>query len=1319
MLAGTAIAALLALAPRLPAAAQETLAAVVIRGPSNGTPAGATPLIPGQRVQSPAGTWTEIAFADGTSVVLEPGAAFTLLGVARDPATGRLVVRARSDRGRVRVSTSDGVEMLLVTPGAELRIVQAAAVVQAGPGEGSATLVSGRSLVVRRADGSEEVVRRPGFAVAFDAGGPQRRTRGQLAAAVDPFAPVERREVGAEQPVTVQGTAAVTQGNPSGPVLEGRRLAARDTTTQQRNGSERQETPTPEVNLPLTPTPITTPTPTPTPIITPTPAPAPIVTPTPTPIERRSGGSFDLAQGVLGGGAVNGSELAAGGAIITRSTSQNFNADVDPSSPEQLQVTGIEARQPFGTARVRILPPLAGAPGLAGSPQNGTGSRRDTGVVTVGARTDVVGGFFSNLTSSNLAPNGQAVFDAVAPAGGVTLNAFSAPFLVGANGSGPFANIVETPRIGLGDAGTPAATIYTFSFGVGGGEPVDVLGTPRPRQASYLFPDLSLVNGGQFATTAAFVAAMGAAIARNAIAPDSPSIIQIDNRQIDVLGTERSRFGLYRFPDGTLVNGQAIGTDSGFVAAMAAALQRNGLRPDTMNVTTLANVAVYRGSALYELGLLSNPVQPLIRPRQDARLPDGTEVDASSLPPDFSPTRAADDGRISLLASGSALLVYSAETPLPALQVTRPTTVSGQGGVQPRFNPCGDASVCQGVLPQGRTVFVLDAVVPANDPGVTSGRFQGGERFLAIGGTPIPPAAEGLPGMAAGTVARFAVSDGIHPQGGFRVDETVATQFVAPGDEGQPRAFNRFNAFRPDETFANRPADPLARPTGRGDTHLLVIAREAGTPRSAGPALALRSDLEVTASGLSSFSVSVGGIDRYTPRAGGAESLVLSGATVGSARLDAGRASQAILSAFGSLGTDATGAGEHMFPVTRADRPRLGDQIGTFLVGEADVRAGEPVADLARAAEVQRGNVAAIYGDDAYDFAFTRLATNVGTPSAPTLPFGPLPITGPNGSPLPDGGRLRGFATGVVESVTSGSIALFSVSTPINGDMTITPFAAMGGREFEATISLQPLALGEIPIDLAAALAPEGRREVRTVRIGPDPAHGSQPRTAVASPATFGGIAPGRAALASVDNDLLRGVRRQDNSPAAVQRDDTGRITREGLPSSNEHLAWGYFLGDVANEANGTRRDHISLGFWVAGRPVDVGTLETLRGASTYGGGMIGTVAEARAQGSTLRTVAGDFTKTWNFTERRGSMTAHFDQRSFSITNSAMPAGSATFAGSGAADGRIMSVQGGFFHNPATGGTLSATNHPQAVGGIFGVRGTGYGANGVFVGQRR
>src|ERR1051326_6237488 len=77
------------------------LTAVVLYGSSSrlSAPVTSVPLVPGLRVQSAARSWSELAFSDGTSLVLEPGADFTLRGIERDRG-GRLIIRGASDRGR-------------------------------------------------------------------------------------------------------------------------------------------------------------------------------------------------------------------------------------------------------------------------------------------------------------------------------------------------------------------------------------------------------------------------------------------------------------------------------------------------------------------------------------------------------------------------------------------------------------------------------------------------------------------------------------------------------------------------------------------------------------------------------------------------------------------------------------------------------------------------------------------------------------------------------------------------------------------------------------------------------------------------------------------------------------------------------------------------------------------------------------------------------------------------------------------------------------------------------------------------------------------
>src|SRR5215472_16014678 len=106
------------------AEAQPPLTAVILHGastrPGSAQPGTPTVLTPGVRIESPRTSWTEIAFSDGSSIVLDPGADFTLQGIEKDPDTGHLVIRAASGRGRLRIETSDKVDVLLSTPGAQV-----------------------------------------------------------------------------------------------------------------------------------------------------------------------------------------------------------------------------------------------------------------------------------------------------------------------------------------------------------------------------------------------------------------------------------------------------------------------------------------------------------------------------------------------------------------------------------------------------------------------------------------------------------------------------------------------------------------------------------------------------------------------------------------------------------------------------------------------------------------------------------------------------------------------------------------------------------------------------------------------------------------------------------------------------------------------------------------------------------------------------------------------------------------------------------------------------------------------------------------------
>lgn len=1065
LLAGVAALAL----QNAPAAAQDGVTAVILRGraasDSGPRPAGPAVLAPGLRVESPAGTWTEIAFSDGGSVVLEPGADFTLRGIERDPATGRLVVRAVAGRGKLRVSTSSDVDIVIVTPGAEIRVTQASAVVEAGQ-RGLVTLTAGRRITVLRDGGREDVLRRPGFSVAFENGGPRRQDREQLAAAVEPFAPTASRAAG-----QAQGRRADVDAG-SGQALR---------TVYARERNETTAYPTPILPASSTPTVASTNVP---------PPPNPSFPTSPQP--SRPGSQFSLASSAFSGAGAGSSQIAAPGANSGTSsidTAGNFSGFSGDDTVNV--VTGS-----FGNGRIRRF-----APGNSGAQP----ARSDAGLI------DTAG------------------------------NAVPTPF------NARFQNVTAATD-------TVAGLAYDFVARIG-----------EVRITTQTFAGFRPTGVGLGATDLFTHSQQSRVTASNA-------------------NTPRLEFD---------------------ASASGANFSRR-----------------YFGSSLFEIGI-------------DQTTPANGNVFAMS----------GNNGLMVLVGQSIQAPSTSAQQ-FDGVYYLTPTTL----GTNPASRPA--------------TFFVIDKVTEGF-AGV-SNRPQEGERFFVVGGTTLAAGANGtLPGpggsVSPGTVTRFAISDGLNPLGGFVTGQTIEAQFRGPGDATQPAAFNRYNAFRPEETFIGGAA--------KGDTHLLAVAG----PDGRNPAL--RADLQIDAQGRSSASIAVGGIAQLP----GSGDLALSGSVVGAARLDTARATVAIGANLGSLGTDVTGAGAHMF----GDSTLAPGQIGYFAIGQADTRRGLPGTD----AGVQAGRIDNLGGTSS-EFAITRLATNVGTPNLGLQP-GRL-----------DG--LQGFAAGLVEGTPpapGGSTSVFAMVGAELGDVAIQGRNAsvVGGqtahREFDATVRLAPRAPGEIATDGLAAPPPQGR-VARTLSFGAD--SNGIPTTAVASPTTFAAVIPdaagrGQVGMASVNADLLAGI-----APGPA------------MPASNEHLAWGYFLGDLVATSPNSAREFAPLGFWVAGRPVESVALQGLTGTASYQGGMIGNVVDANG----MRTRIGDFTHQFNFGSRQGQFQANFDGGAFAVGTGL---NGSVFSGSGAGTAaRTLSVRGAFFD----AGVVSSGSLPRATGGVFGIAGSGYGANGIFVGGR-
>jgi len=609
--------------------------------------------------------------------------------------------------------------------------------------------------------------------------------------------------------------------------------------------------------------------------------------------------------------------------------------------------------------------------------------------------------------------------------------------------------------------------------------------------------------------------------------------------------------------------------------------------------------------------------------------------------------------------------------------------------IGPQITLCPDGT-CAQTTNNGTQSNTLVYIVDKVTAGIPSRGILENERFFAIGGTSLGDNLQtGLPQnggtMPPGTVMRFAISDLLNPTtaGGLNTTQPLPDQFNKPAGGVLPGAFTRFNAFRPDETFA------AAVP--RGDTHLWVVA--GGKDAVTGTVwsnVASRADLQILQDGRSSGSVSIAGI---TPQGGGG-SLVLAGQTVGSTRTDTGRSSAAINANLGSLATGADGQSTHLL-----GGPDLNQgQISNFAVSQADprlqsVNTNTPATAITPPAQVQPGTALPVGADPttATEFTYTRLATNVG-PGTATQPAGAV--------------SLQGFASAVVEHSSTSQNTVHAYTTANLGGVGITRNAS--SNTFGATFTLDPTSVGSIPSDATPVASPVTGAAQATLSFGDRATSGTLPQSAYVTNTTFAALGntaqPGtRVAMTSIDGDLLKGI---EGGEAA------------GLKASNEHLAWGYFLGDLAMRANGTTiQDHANLGFWVAGRPVGADAIQTLSGTSTYTGGLIGTAVNASGGAASIKTAVGSFTQQWNFGTRSGTIGASFDGANWSGLKATMPTGN-VFTGSGAAvsGDRTMSVQGAFFNN----GALLNGAHPAAVGGHFAIgnpTGT-YGANGVMVGAR-
>ena len=160
-----------------PVKAAEPTSAVLLSGGATTTRGSTRPVAPGTRIASAIGTWNELAFSDGSSIVIEQGAEF-VLGAVPPPHGSDTLVQGTLDLGRIRVSAGDRTAVTIHAGDAEVTVKAAVAIITAGAG-GSVVMVSGNAVTVR-VHGVQQVLRRAGWAVGFDQGEARRVPLEQL-----------------------------------------------------------------------------------------------------------------------------------------------------------------------------------------------------------------------------------------------------------------------------------------------------------------------------------------------------------------------------------------------------------------------------------------------------------------------------------------------------------------------------------------------------------------------------------------------------------------------------------------------------------------------------------------------------------------------------------------------------------------------------------------------------------------------------------------------------------------------------------------------------------------------------------------------------------------------------------------------------------------------------------------------------------------------------------------------------------------------------------------------------------------------------------
>jgi hypothetical protein len=196
-----------------------------------------------------------------------------------------------------------------------------------------------------------------------------------------------------------------------------------------------------------------------------------------------------------------------------------------------------------------------------------------------------------------------------------------------------------------------------------------------------------------------------------------------------------------------------------------------------------------------------------------------------------------------------------------------------------------------------------------------------------------------------------------------------------------------------------------------------------------------------------------------------------------------------------------------------------------------------------------------------------------------------------------------------------------------------------------------------------------------------------------------------------IGRELSGAFKTSDRETVPVPIRDPRNAAAHPQDRAYRHVQWGFFFGDlVAREG---RREHVHLGTYAAGSPIDRAELAQARGTATYEGHAVGNVYNGRRVYSSIGTLSERF----DFGRRSGTTTLDFDGRKYGGKSRLS---GESYSSEVAARGRIGRLGGRF-----VGGSSGRLRQPNALIGGFELenrsnhRRTAYRATGTFAAERR